>query len=61
MVLVLRDPDNNVVLDVDNALAGEAETIVRFTITTSGEWTILLQEFFDEEGAYELTLTQTTP
>lgn len=61
MVLVLRDPDNNVVLNVDNALAGEAERIISFTITATGEWTILLQEFFDEEGAYELTLTQTTP
>ncbi len=61
LVLILRDPDNNVTIVVDNALSGEEETILAFPITISGEWTILLQEFFDEEGLYELTLVQMTP
>lgn len=61
LVLVLRDPDNNVVVTVDNTLSGEAETLFSFIITTDGEWTILLQEFFDEEAAYELILELAAP
>lgn len=61
LVLILRDPDNNIIIVVDNALSGEEEIILAFPITISGEWTILLQEFFDEEGLYELTLVQMTP
>ncbi len=57
VVLVLRDPDNNVIMSIDAALAGEAESLNDFEITIDGEWTLLLQEFFDEEVNYELTLT----
>lgn len=56
LVLVLRDPDNNIVAMVDNTLSGEPESLFSFTITTDGEWTLLLQEFFDAEAQYELTL-----
>lgn len=56
LVLVLRDPDNNIIWVVDNALAGEPEYLLTFTVSKTGEWTLLLREFFAMPGSYALTL-----
>lgn len=56
LVLILRDPDGEEVARVDLNLAGEPEQLRSFNIPRDGDWTIVIKEFFDEGGPYELKL-----
>jgi hypothetical protein len=56
-VIVLKDPAGNTAATVDDTLSGEAERLFAFTLTADGSWQIIIQEFFDDGGHYELTLT----
>ncbi len=58
LVLILRDPNGEEVARIDLNLAGEPEQLRSFNITSDGDWTIVIKEFFDEGGPYELTLTR---
>lgn len=56
LVLILLDPNGEEVARVDLNLAGEPEQLRTFNITSDGDWTIVIKEFFDEGGPYQLTL-----
>ncbi|MCI0394931.1 MAG: PPC domain-containing protein [Chloroflexi bacterium] len=58
LVIVLLDPAGNVAITVDATLGGFPERLVRFVLTSDGPWTIVVQEFFDEGGEYELIVTR---
>lgn len=59
LILSLEDPDGNVVLLQDNALADEDEVLTGFRLTADGRWRILIREFFGEGGSYNLTVDRT--
>lgn len=56
LLLALQDPDGRTVLNVDAGLSGEPESVDAFVVPTAGNWGIVVKEFFDEGGAYELAL-----
>jgi Bacterial pre-peptidase C-terminal domain len=56
LVFSLVDPSGNIVLNVDSALAGLPERLIAYSLTADGQWTIVIQEFFNESSDYELTL-----
>ncbi|NOR83217.1 MAG: hypothetical protein GQ526_06955 [Ardenticatenales bacterium] len=56
VTLQLLDPDGTVLIDVDDAFAGEAEVLVNYELPADGEYSLLVEEFFDEPGEYELEL-----
>jgi hypothetical protein len=58
LVFSLVDPQGNIVLTVDSALSGLPERLIAFTLPGDGDWTIIIQEFFNEGSNYELTLTK---
>ncbi len=55
VVLILQAPDGSLALRVDDGGDGIAEQITDFTLTTSGQWRILLQEFYGAPVSYTLT------
>lgn len=55
LVLLLQAPNGDTVLRVDNAGAGEAENITTFPLNATGQWRILVQEFFGDTTGYALT------
>jgi hypothetical protein len=57
-VIVLKDPAGNTAATVDDTLSGEAERLFAFALTADGTWQIIIQEFFDDGGQYELTLNE---
>lgn len=61
LVMILLDPSGNPAITVDAALSGLPEHLVDFTLTADGQWTIVVQEFFNEGAGYELTLTKIEP
>ncbi|MGH2537847.1 MAG: PPC domain-containing protein, partial [Candidatus Promineifilaceae bacterium] len=58
LVLALLDPAGATAVTVDAALSGQPEELAAFELTASGQWTILVQEFFNEGGDYRLTLAR---
>jgi hypothetical protein len=58
LVLLLLDPAGNAAITVDAALADSPERLVAFRLTSSGEWKIVVKEFFNEGSEYELLLTR---
>jgi hypothetical protein len=56
LILALQGPDGLTVLEVDENAAGESEAIPAFSIPLSGRWQIVIREFFDEGGGYELSI-----
>lgn len=61
LVIVLLDPGGAPAVTVDATLSGLPERLVAFRLPADGQWTILIQEFFNEGSDYELTLTQQEP
>lgn len=55
----LIDPAGNRLLEMDNGAMGQAEELNGFRLSADGQWGIVVEEFFDEEAAYTLTLSQT--
>jgi hypothetical protein len=56
LVFSLIDPDGNIVVNVDSARSGLPERLIAFSLTADGDWMIVIQEFFNEDSDYELTL-----
>jgi hypothetical protein len=56
LVIVLLDPAGNTVITIDASLSGISEYLINFALSVDGEWTIVIQEFFNEGSGYELTL-----
>jgi hypothetical protein len=54
VTIQLMDPDGTVLIDVDDAFAGEAEVLVNYELPADGEYNVVVEEFFDEPGEYEL-------
>lgn len=59
VVLTLQDPQGNTVLEVDDAPAGQSETITGFTIPNDGQWSLVVKSFFEEAGTYTLAVQRT--
>jgi len=58
LVLSLVDPEGNTAITVDAALSGFSERLVNFILPASGEWTLVIREFFGEESSYMLGLNR---
>jgi hypothetical protein len=56
VILLLRNPNGVVVLELDEAQAGQSERLESFTITADGQWGIVVKDFFDEGLTYLLTV-----
>jgi hypothetical protein len=56
LIIALLGPDGLAVVEVDENAAGGAESMTAFSIPLSGRWQIVISEFFDEGGGYELSL-----
>jgi hypothetical protein len=56
LVIVLLDPTGNTATSVDGSLSGLPESLEAFRLTSDGQWTIVIQEFFNEGSDYELQL-----
>jgi hypothetical protein len=58
LVITLLTPAGETAIIVDQGLTGVAERLPNFSLTQSGVWTIIVQEFFDGGGDYTLLLTR---
>ena len=56
LVLSLRDPANQPIVQMDEALTNGEEVLASFTLTASGRWAIIIQDYADGGGRYTLTL-----
>ncbi len=56
LVLSLVDPEGNTEITIDASLAGFSERLVNFILPLSGEWSLVIREFFGEESGYVLGL-----
>ncbi len=59
-VLELYDPDNVLLAASDSAFTGEDEAIVGMEIPDDGIYTIVLHDFFDDGGAFALTVEESS-
>jgi hypothetical protein len=58
LLLVLKAPDGSTALVIDDTLAGAAERLTGYILPLSGDWTIIVQEFFDAGAHYSMVVTQ---
>lgn len=56
MVLMVQDPQGNTILEVDDGLAGQSETIRGFTIPNDSQWGLIVKSFYEEAGTYSLSM-----
>jgi hypothetical protein len=56
VTIQLLASDGTSLLDVDEEWAGEAEILLDYELPDDGEYTIIVQELFEEAGPYELEL-----
>lgn len=56
VTLQLLASDGTSLLEMDDAWAGEAEILLDYELPDDGEYTIMVQELFEEAGPYELEL-----
>lgn len=56
LVLALQNPEGQVVVELDDGSAGQAEVIDAFAIPTTGEWQLILREFLGERVSYRLAI-----
>lgn len=61
LVLQLQGPDGLSVLTVDEAPAGGDELIPAYVVPATGQWRIIMNEFFGGPANYRLTLERATP
>jgi hypothetical protein len=57
LLLVLKAPDGSTAIVIDDTLSGAAERLEGYSLPLSGEWTIVVQEFFDAGAEYSLLVT----
>lgn len=55
-VLILQAPNGETVLQVDAFGDGQPETISRFPLTATGQWRIVVREFYGEEAPYTVSV-----
>lgn len=55
-VLELYDPDGDLISDVDSTLSGDEERLLAVDIPDSGEYTIVVREFYGAGGDYSLSV-----
>lgn len=58
LLLSLQDPEENTLLRIDQGLAGQAETLSDYVITSDGQWRIVVKEFFSQASLYSLTVNR---
>lgn len=58
LVIILQNPEGETVLTIDDTLEGIAERLYAYVLATTGEWHIIVQEFFDDGAEYRLTVTR---
>jgi len=58
LVLLLVDPAGNEAIKVDATPANSPERLVAYRLTSTGEWKIVVKEFFNEGSDYKLLLTK---
>jgi hypothetical protein len=58
LVLLLIDPAGNTAIKVDATPANSPERLVAFRLTSTGEWKIVVKEFFNEGSDYRMLLTK---
>ena len=56
VTIQLLASDGTTLLEMDNAWAGEAEVLLDHELPDDGEYTIVVEELFEEAGPYELEL-----
>lgn len=56
LVLTLQSPDGLTYLEIDNNSAGLIESLTGVTLPASGQWQILVREFFGEVAGYTLSI-----
>jgi hypothetical protein len=61
LVLTLIDPAGNEVAQIDLNLAGAPEQLRGFRLPVGGTWSVVIREFFNEGGPYQLTLNSIGP
>ena len=59
-VLELYDPDNVLLATSDSGFTGEDEAIIGVEIPDDGIYTIVLHDFFDDGGAFALTVEESS-
>jgi hypothetical protein len=60
-VLELYDPEGNLQAEMDSTFAGDEERLLAIDIPDSGEYTIVVRDFFDEGGDYSLSVDVAGP
>ncbi len=58
VVIQLQGPDGLTALEVDEESAGDDESIRGFTIPITGQWRVVLREYFGDAAGYRLTLAR---
>jgi hypothetical protein len=58
LVLVLLNPSGGTAVTIDSALAGAGESLINYPLPSTGQWTLVVREFFNEGASYDLSLTQ---
>ena len=58
LVISLRDANGEPAVQVNETLAGNEEALGSYILTSSGVWSIIVQEYSDAGGNYTLTLTE---
>jgi len=56
IVLELLDPEGNSAVFLDTSLTGLPERLVDFELTSDGQWTIVVREFFGEASDYRISV-----
>lgn len=56
LIMYVQGPNGNRVLTIDNSGTGEAELFPMLSISTDGEWGIVVKEFFGDQAPYTLTV-----
>ncbi len=58
VVIQLQGPDGLTAREVDEQSAGDDESIRGFTIPITGQWRVVLREYFGDAAGYRLTLAR---
>lgn len=56
LVLQLQGPDGATAVEADGRSAGDGEAIRAFVVPVSGQWRVVLREFFGDGADYQLSL-----
>lgn len=57
LLFMVRDPAGNIVLIINEKIAGEGETLQNFSFPQSGTWTIIIRDFHQMPTPYHLRVS----